>query len=50
LQRISFNVGSNKEMHPWWKTRIAECYPLLLSQGMLDVVITRERIYRPNWF
>ena len=39
LKTITFDVGSTQEMRSWWIDRIAECFPLLHTKGMIDVVI-----------
>ena len=45
LRKITLDIGCPIEMLPWWKMRLAECYPKLLSKGMLDIMTTGMRWY-----
>lgn len=45
LQTITMDVGCPVDKLLWWKGRLAESFPRLLSKGMLDIVTTGMRKY-----
>ncbi|TBU25916.1 hypothetical protein BD311DRAFT_726968 [Dichomitus squalens] len=49
LRTICLDVRSTDETLPWWKTHIGECYPMLLSKGILEVATSRMHSTRRDW-